>query len=534
MLTIIQQKGVTQLVVALFVIFLSSLQWLVHGFSASQTCRLPLLSRPTLVQMHESAGFIPADYDWKEENDNDWVEGKSTSRIEPSVNVLVKSFSFDVFQPASSFSSQEVLQQDQSGSNALRKERSDIEVHRAALAASVFGLSCVALVMCLMSFETRIAQSFSIPAIGYFSLAAAAIVTGGGSVPMKAPSLKKEEVDPWVFQLYASMGMAMLSSPLFLFLKMNGKFTFAPWALVGAAAFRSASCLSYLAIQKLGCTIAPAIWSGTAIFTSFFWGAGIFRECIRRPTQAVIALSLLVAGIVGVSASHDCCSTTDAVCPTPSTTNNSTEYDLLASTVANATPLPNLTQTSLNRKVATKSSLLGLLFCVACGILDGSAVAPLRLHEMTVGAADPLASTLNYVCNLGLGAMITTPALLLGHSVLAALWRQRAGQAIKAASGDAIDVKFSLLPRAALRAALVPGLLNGAMWGPRQLLTFVGMQYVGAAVGFPLTQLSIAVAAAWGVLYFQEVDPRSPRFRQRFPLGLGGILAGGALLACSK
>ncbi|CAM9967377.1 unnamed protein product, partial [Heterosigma akashiwo] len=293
--------------------------------------------------------------------------------------------------------------------------------------------------------------------IGYFSLAAAAIVTGGGSVPMKAPSLKKEEVDPWVFQLYASMGMAMLSSPLFLFLKMNGKFTFAPWALVGAAAFRSASCLSYLAIQKLGCTIAPAIWSGTAIFTSFFWGAGIFRECIRRPTQAVIALSLLVAGIVGVSASHDCCSTTDAV------------------------------------------SLLGLLFCVACGILDGSAVAPLRLHEMTVGAADPLASTLNY-----------------------------------AASGDAIDVKFSLLPRAALRAALVPGLLNGAMWGPRQLLTFVGMQYVGAAVGFPLTQLSIAVAAAWGVLYFQEVDPRSPRFRQRFPLGLGGILAGGALLACSK
>lgn len=70
---------------------------------------------------------------------------------------------------------------------------------------------------------------------GWIAVVGAAIVFGSTGVPMKSPALVSLEVDSFIFALYTSVGIFLVSLPLIVYLLVIGRFEFKFWAILGAA-----------------------------------------------------------------------------------------------------------------------------------------------------------------------------------------------------------------------------------------------------------------------------------------------------------
>lgn len=333
--------------------------------------------------------------------------------------------------------------------------------------------------------------------IGAVAVLGAIVTFGSSGIVFKMPSLQKEDVDPVVFQLYSTMGIAGISLPLLAYLVGTEQFQFEPWGLAGALDTTVTSAFSFLAVKELGYAVAPAVWAGIGMISAFTWGVAGFHEPVQNLSGALLAVTVLAAGVFGIATSKE--KSVGEVNEGSSCQSVQSAADNKAKASGASPAIPFLSA--------------GIIFCLLTGVFDGTLMVPFKMHELTSagGAHSPLATTLNYLCSLGLGSLVTTPALFAAYT--ATVRRGRGPPALKP------------------EVALWPGVLSGLLWGPGQLLSVHATEYLGMSVGFPLTQTCIFVNALWGVLFFREADPGDRAFLARFLASAGLIVLGAALLS---
>lgn len=72
----------------------------------------------------------------------------------------------------------------------------------------------------------------------------------------------------------------------------------------------------------------------------------------------------------------------------------------------------------------------------------------------------------------------------------------------------------------------------GVLWTAGSIACYTAVAVLGFSVGYPLTQLNLLVAIAWGMLAFGEYQARKDRLRVLLSAGL--MIAGGALLGLAR
>ena len=106
-----------------------------------------------------------------------------------------------------------------------------------------------ALILIAVMLVTSYAASF---VAGWVAVVGASIVFGSTGVPMKTPALKSCQVDSFVFALYNSIGIFIVSIPIIAYLLAIQSFQFQPWAILGAADICVIGYLAFMAVQRLG------------------------------------------------------------------------------------------------------------------------------------------------------------------------------------------------------------------------------------------------------------------------------------------
>lgn len=358
-------------------------------------------------------------------------------------------------------------------------------------------------------------------AAGWVAVVGASIVFGSTGVPMKTPALKTLQVDSFVFALYNSIGIFMVTLPLVVYLAAIDAFVFKPWAILGAADICVIGYLAFMAVQILGYCKAPAIWAGCGMICAFLWGALGFNEPISDIGKAAAAIVLLIFGVYSVSTSQgkvdarhevDECQI-DPVGRRP-VLDDEEKDDKVGPLKSTRTP-----------SSATPHSMLwqagfGYLLCFAVGFFDGSLLVPYKLSEQQQrlsGNADGgsrLREVFQYIASFGISSLFVSPTMF----AIYCLCTQR---------------PFGTVPALHLNVALLPGISSGVLWATANFMSVHATYFLGMKIGFPLTQTCVLFAAAWGVLYFKEFELTLKGYLIRFVLGISAIILGAYLLGDS-
>lgn len=141
----------------------------------------------------------------------------------------------------------------------------------------------------------------------------------------------------------------------------------------------------------------------------------------------------------------------------------------------------------------SKAAFLGVIFAIATGILFGVQLVPLKIAGLTAR---------EFFFPMSLGILIMGTIIFLLHR--------------KKPENKAIS----------------NGLIGGVLFNIGNLGSIFSVTYLGLAIGFPLTQLTIVIAVLWGVLVFKEIKDRN----KKIFVFLGSIIMvlGAALLGFSK
>jgi glucose uptake protein len=76
------------------------------------------------------------------------------------------------------------------------------------------------------------------------------------------------------------------------------------------------------------------------------------------------------------------------------------------------------------------------------------------------------------------------------------------------------------------------GIGAGLLWNVANLSSFLAVDSLGYAVGFPLTQMALVVSILWGILLFREAPTRAHKVR--LAVAALFLLTGAALLALGR
>lgn len=390
--------------------------------------------------------------------------------------------------------------------------------------------------------------------MGYLAVFGASIIFSTTTIPMKAPALRRLDVDGMLFALLTGVGIFAVSVPLCAYLATTQEgFRFEPWSLCAAAAIFAINLFAIQAVQSpLGVATGPGIWAGIGMVWSFLLGALAFEEEIHDTRSAALGVSLLAVGVYGVStsksspaAAHDD-SEGNSSCPglypddalMPA---GNEGLELAALPLGEDRSLreeggidgelwkegvsdpewavrveSELDGTSSAAPLRPQTSLaVGWCCCCCVGLLDGALMAPFKLTLLLRGGGAGVHATLCYLASFGLSAGAVSPALYFAYCC----------------ATFAAGSSPSLLPPAEhLEAAWLPGLCSGVLWAAANLLSVFGTAILGMAISFPLTQTCALFAAVWGVCYFREQVAR----RGRLGAGLLCVVAGAALLALAQ
>lgn len=345
------------------------------------------------------------------------------------------------------------------------------------------------------------------PALGAFAAVLAALIFGSYGVLIKSPRLQQLDLDTMVFQCYCSLGIALSSAAVLAVVPLR----ISPWGVLGAGQLVVLQVFAVNAIRSLGLAVAPSVWAGLSIVVSFLWGRWGFGEPLAEPLAAIFGLVLLIAGIAGLALANFPAVMQElrlavTAAPSTSTTEESdVELNPLARTAADeedTAPLPRPSRTTLS---VPPSKLIGLGFCAAVGLLNGSLMVP--FHFLSQEMAED-ASCLAYLGSFAVGIVLTTPVSALFYFF------------------------FPLrlpLPPWHVREALVPGVITGSLWAFGNFAATLATAHLGNTLGYPLTQTGIIVSGCWGIFFFRERVSRS-----LFAASAVVIVAGGLLLALSK
>jgi len=246
--------------------------------------------------------------------------------------------------------------------------------------------------------------------------------------------------------------------------------------------------------------VAPAIWIGTTIITSFIWGL-IFNNPVKSWTFAILAILFLLAG-VSLSAFSSVLSDTEA--------------NVAAVAAADAQDGESLVPDKKRSKGAS-TFVTGAAAAVGLGLCNGSLMVSMTCFGEgcpSIGVSKYTGTSLSslaFLPSLAIGVLVAQPPLFLlywGRSMLKGQY-----------------------PEFHMKAVAVPGLLTGFYWGMGNFAAMFATVYLGQTIGFPLTQCCLILNGLWGILYYREIQ--GTKAIGTFALGAAVILVGASFLGLS-
>ncbi len=144
-------------------------------------------------------------------------------------------------------------------------------------------------------------------------------------------------------------------------------------------------------------------------------------------------------------------------------------------------------------KLKKKSSVKGILLAAIAGVFFGTYIIPLKLYNLTAN---------EFFFPISLGIFICSWMIF----------------ALKSSRIQTKVIPYSLV--------------SGAIWNIGNLASIFAVIYLGLAKGFPLTQLAVLIASAWGLFYFKEVKERNKIVK--IIIGAVALMIGAVLLSFAK
>lgn len=353
--------------------------------------------------------------------------------------------------------------------------------------------------------------------VGFIYAVVAAICNGSFLVPYKLPQIVQLKIHPVVFQLYAAIGICLVSFLAAAFLPLSPQFVsgsskamvFVPLAFLSGVIMILSMTFSFLATKKIGVALAQGIFGGLAIVVSYIWALLVFKDMPSNIFVSIFGMIVLVTGIVGIAwckliafhlteyfnikqkpESHD--SLMEHIVKDRQISEISMDFSL------------NIEEESMTSKHSNLDYILGLIYAIVCGLLGGTSLVPLHY----VSDAN---SGLNFLPSFGAGVLITAPFVL-------ALYFKLSGEA---------------RPVLRLNDGAYAGIFSGAIWSISYIFSIGAIPILGYGVAFPLIHASVLISGLWGIYLFKE-------FRLNYLADLvffvfGGLLIGGAtMISVSK
>jgi len=372
-------------------------------------------------------------------------------------------------------------------------------------------------------------------AIGWMGTFGSVFMLGSYGLLIKSKEVVDAAVDPFVFQLYYSMGV--VSCSVLIWLVRSGDFVWSMWGMVFGGLWVGCQVFCYLAINLLGYAVGPAIWAGTTIVISFLWGTIFFHETPSSVMGASLSLLVLCLGVAIVSLSAT--STPQVIARALSSPkhrkkdNDDDDGDvvvgeqtvLLPPTMRNnnvdtTTHSWNVDNVPLEKRAHVKV-LLGLICAIMAGLLNGSLMVPLRCFSNGGCGVDQsdrwgmyngkhnLASV-DFLPSLSIGIITITPIFFISYVSIRwilLLWQQQ-GEGGEYETDTVLSVA---VPPLHASVAAIPGVLTGVFWACGNFCSFFATLYLGQTIGFPLTQTCIVVCGFCGILVFDELQGSASR-----------------------
>lgn len=344
--------------------------------------------------------------------------------------------------------------------------------------------------------------------IGYIYAIIATITNGSFLVLYKLESIAHMKIDPIMFQLYASIGIFLLSWLSAAFLPVNPQYVpgagntlvFIPYAFLGGVIMILSMTCGFFSCRKIGVALAQGIFGGLAIIVSYIWALAIFGEVPNNIGLSIGGITLLVLGITGIAACKNIASylttrfsflKTYREKPHPPNhrdelTNQEIEEDHvkleIESNSSNQDPPSqshsssrHSSQRSINEKLESADFWEGLIFAVLCGLLGGSSLVPLHYVDVADGGVA-------YLPSFGTGVMVTAP-------IVTVIYYKAQGLHI---------------PSLAPPLGIATGIICGMIWNISNIFSIGAIPTLGYGVAFPIIHSAILISGMWGIILFQE------------------------------
>lgn len=381
---------------------------------------------------------------------------------------------------------------------------------------------------------------------GWLGAVGAIVTFGSQQLPVRLSSLEGVEAEArsGLFTVFGALGNGVATILVCTVLRISGLMSgsFSPlqagYGAIGAADICLILSLAFSACQVFGIAAAPAIWCGIGMFTSFVWGTLAFHEPIHSTLGALSALGLLACGVATVasaqadfaprlvrSLSRRCCRSRNGRDDDRNAIEGCVHIDTISrneQTIAcegSEDPVDLVLLAEQAGSLPRQALFQGLCLTASVGLLDGSLMAPYKLFVLGttsggIGSVVPSIRTLTYAYleGFGVGILVLFPLLLACQAIL--WWRRQ-----RNLQGFMKSAKLCVLP----------GMLSGMMWAVGNTCSVHASEYLGVALGFPLTQSCIVINAFWGVYLFGEM-PGMVR-RGLCTVGIFAILAGAVVLS---
>lgn len=341
--------------------------------------------------------------------------------------------------------------------------------------------------------------------IGFILVVSAAILNGSFIVPFKLKFVRDLNLDPYVFQLYASIGIFFSSMICAAFVPFNSSFVegggnelkFSIFGMLSGIVIMSSITCSFLATERVGVAIAQGTFCGSAILTSYFWSVFAFNETPHNIALSAFGVIFLCLGVLGIAFSNDI---TKIIFKIPERVQIFDKNDW--STSLNDSGLEDggrlidspydIVNTSSSRdntlhieeQSARRNFSIGLLFAIITGVLGGSALVPLHY-------VDSSESGFVFLPAFGVGSVIASPILFLLKYFLT--------------TSSSSSISPRRLPAFHIRETLFVGCASGVIWNINNICAIGAIPRLGYGVAFPITQCAIFVGGTWGIVLFREI-----------------------------
>ncbi|CAE8708905.1 unnamed protein product [Polarella glacialis] len=329
--------------------------------------------------------------------------------------------------------------------------------------------------------------------IGWLGALTACLVFGSTTLLSKLSSFTRVDAATrgGLYAAFNALGSSTLNLSFAWVLRQNGLLsgtvTGLPYGVFGASIISIVLTCCFMGCQKVGAACTVAVLASTGMCISFLWGIFVFHESLRSVAAAALALLVLALGA-------SLCSVANTQLPLRWGRGVASEEG-----------------EGIGNKEQSVALATGIAFAFFGGLCDGTLMVPFKLFCKSAGTTTK-SLTFKYMEAFGFGQGLCFIVMFLFQIVF---WRQR-------------NSSFNGF-REAVRVCAAPGMVTGMLWAIANVGSIHATEFLGVALGFPLTQTNIIVHAFVGILLFGEM----PHSAQRRTCGVAvlTILLGAACLA---